>query len=451
MAPDGWSHFRAGRLDQAQASAAAAIAANRDDAPALHLLGVIAWRRGEGATAIATLTRASELLREDEAAGGAVLRDVCEMCRIAGRLEEAAAFGGRAVSLGPQDANAHYNLGIVLQELGDLDAAIEALRRAVLLSLEHGGAHFELAEALLLRGDFAEGWEEYEWRFRVPGAAPLMPETTAPMWSGQPLPRGRLLLVADQGFGDVIQFMRYLPKVEALCNALTIACSAEMEPLVRQLAGRAEIFRTWDLAPSFDWYVALSSLPRMFGTRLETIPSASRYLAADPAGAARWRARLRALTPAGFKTIGLVWAGRPTHGNDANRSMPLAALAPLAALERTVLVALQKGEAAAQVGRYFGAAPLINLGPEIGDFADTAAIVTHLDAVVSVDTAVAHLSGALGQPTHVLLPFAPDWRWLRDRSDSPWYPNVRLYRQPRRGDWTEPVARVAADIVARKL
>jgi hypothetical protein len=295
-------------------------------------------------------------------------------------------------------------------------------------------------------GDFAEGWSEYEWRFRVPGAAALVPQTAAPMWSGEPMPSGRLLLVGDQGYGDVIQFMRFIPEAQARCGELVIACSREVEPLVRQLAGGARLFQVWDQAPAFDCYAALSSLPRLFETTLANIPAPSRYLRADPTRSAAWRERLKAMTPEGFRRIGLVWAGRPTHGNDVNRSMPLDALAPLSALKRTQLVALQKGDAAAQVGRYFGAAPLLNLGPEIGDFADTAAIIANLDVVVSVDTSVAHLAGALGRATCVLLPFAPDCGWLRERSDSPWYPSVRLYRQPRSGDWADVVGRLAADL-----
>lgn len=445
MRQAGWSHFEAGRLDEAAAVAAAALAADSADAAALHLSGLLAWRRGEAPDALSALRRASELAGDEKAAGEA-LRDLCEMYRVGGRLHEAALAGERTARLRPHDANAHYNLALVLQELGDLDGAVAALRTAVSLAPDHAGAHFELAEALLLGGDFAEGWEEYEWRFDVAGAAPLMPKTSAPKWTGEPLPDGRLLLVADQGYGDVIQFMRYIPQAEARCGAVAIACSGETAPLVRQLAKTAELFRVWDQAPRFDCYAALSSLPRLFGTRLETIPSVGRYLVAEPSRAALWAERLKALTPARFRTIGLVWAGRPTHGNDANRSMPLAALAPLFALERTALVALQKGEAAAQVGRYFGAAPLVNLGPEIGDFTDTAAIIANLDLVVSVDTSVAHLAGALGRPTCLLLPFAPDWRWLRERSDSPWYPSLRLYRQQRRGDWSDPVARLAADL-----
>jgi ADP-heptose:LPS heptosyltransferase len=167
------------------------------------------------------------------------------------------------------------------------------------------------------------------------------------------------------------------------------------------------------------------------------------YLRADPARAAQWKRRLDALAPAGYRRIGLVWAGRPEHGNDRNRSMALKQLAPLAALDRVVLVSLQKGPAGGQIGGYFGPAPLINLAPEIGDFTDTAGIIDALDVVVTVDTSVAHLAGAMAKPACVLLPFAPDWRWLRDRHDSPWYPSVRLFRQNRPGDWSDAVARLA--------
>jgi ADP-heptose:LPS heptosyltransferase len=181
----------------------------------------------------------------------------------------------------------------------------------------------------------------------------------------------------------------------------------------------------------------------LFKTEIDTIPAQVPYLRADPARAAHWKKRLGTLAPAGYRRIGVVWAGRPEHGNDRKRSMALKQLAPLAALDRVVLVSLQKGPAGGQIGGYFGPAPLINLAPEIGDFVDTAAIIDALDLVVTVDTSVAHLAGAMAKPVCVLLPFAPDWRWLRNRHDSPWYPSVRLFRQNRPGDWSDAVARLA--------
>src|SRR5579872_37005 len=445
MRTEGFAHLEAGRIDAARAVAEARLARDPGDGDALHLLGIVSWRSGAQPVAVDLLRRAAAALGEAE---GAVLclSNLTEMCRLEGCLDEAAAHGQRAVALGPNDANAWYNLGIVEQERLRLGASIAALSRALALAPDHAGAHFELAEALLLGGDFKAGWEEYEWRFRVTGVQPLLPQTRAPAWDGSPMRDGRLLLIADQGYGDVIQFMRFLPRARSLCPNVAIACGSLMKPIVAPLAGDAPMFDNWSQAPDFDAYAAFSSLPRLFGVELATIPADRAYLRPDAAPVAHWRSKLDRMTAGGPRRIGVVWAGRPTHGNDRNRSLALEQLAPLGQLERIALIALQLGDAAAQAGRWWGGAPLVNLGPEIRDFADTAAIISTLDAVVSVDTSVAHLAGALGQPTFVLLPFAPDWRWLLGRDDSPWYPSVRLYRQPSRGDWTAPVARVAADL-----
>jgi tetratricopeptide (TPR) repeat protein len=446
MLQPGFEHLKAGRFADARQVAEARLETHPDEPRALYLRGLADWNLGERAAAVAAIERAVEI--GGEGLGG-WLRDLCEMCRVQGRLDEALAHGLRAVALDEGDVDALYNLGIVQQDVGQIAEAIVTLRRAIALKPDHAGAHFELAEALLLDGDFKPGWEEYEWRFRMPGTPPPMPPTQAPIWEGQPMPNGRLLLVGDQGFGDVLQFMRYIPHAAARCGELVIACSEEMDPFVAQLSGAARRFRLWREAPAFDAYTTLSGLPRLFGANLKTIPAQVPYLRAEPARLAHWRARLQAMTPLGHRRIGVVWAGRPTHGNDRNRSITLRQLAPLANLKQTVLVSMQKGEAAGQIGSYYGGAPLLNLGPEIKDFADTAAIIQNLDLVVTVDTSVAHLSGALGQRTLVLLPFTPDWRWLRERTDSPWYPTLKLYRQSRPGAWDEPIARLAADLGRR--
>jgi hypothetical protein len=405
----------------------------------LHRLGVDHFRRGEIAQAINCIERAIA-----EVVDPAVChRDLCEMLRLQGRLDAALDHGRRAVALDPDDCDAHYNLGLVHYERGEIDDAIACQRRVIAQKPDHAAAHFELGEALLLQGDYAAGWDEYEWSFEMPGVPPPMPPTDKPYWEGDIRDDGTLLLVADQGFGDSIQFMRYIPRAAKRCRDLVIACSAEMMPLVSQLSGNAKLFRLWRDAPTFDRHARFSSLPRLFKTELDSIPAQVPYLRADPARAAQWKKRLNALAPSGYRRIGVVWAGRPEHGNDRNRSMALNELSPLAALNRVVLVSLQKGPASGQVGGYFGPAPLINLAPEIDDFGDTAAIIDALDLVVTVDTSVAHLAGAMAKPTCVLLSFAPDWRWLRERTDSPWYPSVRLFRQTRPGDWTDAVARLA--------
>ncbi|MDE1994265.1 MAG: hypothetical protein KGI75_17305, partial [Rhizobiaceae bacterium] len=311
-------------------------------------------------------------------------------------------------------------------------------------------AHFELSEALLASGQFEEGWAEYEWRFDLPSAPPLMPKKDRPLWDGKPMPNGTLVLIADQGFGDSIQFCRYIPEVAKLCPNLVVAGSTEISSIVMQQAGISAYFNRWEMVPAFDAYCPLSGLPRIFKTDITNIPASVPYVAADPGKAAIWRKRLDAIVPQGYRRIGLVWAGRPTHGNDYNRSMTLDKLAAITDLDNIAIISLQMGAATEQVGRYFGRAPLINLGAEIEDFSDTVAILDGLERLVAVDTGVAHLAGAMGKSTSILVPYAPDWRWLLKRSDTPWYPTVELFRQSTPGSWREPVSALAKRLGANR-
>jgi hypothetical protein len=276
----------------------------------------------------------------------------------------------------------------------------------------------------------------------MPHSPRLLPSNDHPLWDGKAMPSGTLLLIGDQGFGDTIQFSRYIPEAAKHCSTLIVACSRDMRPIVAQHAGIALCVDRWDDVPAFDAYCPLSGLPRCFGARLDTIPAAPRYLHADPQLVSQWRTRLDALAPAGYRRIGLVWAGRPTHGNDFNRSMRLQQLEALAKLERVAFISLQMGPAQADIGRYFGAAPLFNLGAEIRDFNDTMAILANIERLVTVDTAVAHLAGAMGVPVSLMLPYAPDWRWLMTRNDTPWYPSVTLCRQRGPGHWQGVVEQV---------
>jgi hypothetical protein len=265
------------------------------------------------------------------------------------------------------------------------------------------------------------------------------------------MPDGTLMLIGDQGFGDTIQFCRYIPEVAKIAPNLIMACSAEMKPILMQQGGITRYFDRWEHMPAFDAYCALSSLPRLFDTNLSNIPAPVPYVQADPAKIEHWRERIDALAPKTYRRLGLVWAGRPTHGNDFNRTMTLRQLAPLAALDRVALLSLQLGPAQTEIGRYFGRAPLINLGAEIQDFTDTIAILSVLDRLVTVDTGVAHLAGAMGRPTSILLPYAPDWRWLLDRTDTPWYPTVTLHRQDRPGQWDGAVEKMIKTVETERL
>ncbi|HLZ65488.1 MAG TPA: glycosyltransferase, partial [Aliidongia sp.] len=268
-----------------------------------------------------------------------------------------------------------------------------------------------------------------------------------PLWDGKPMAQGTLMLIGDQGFGDTIQFCRYIPEVAKLCPNLIMACSSEMRPIVMQQAGITKYFDRWEHMPAFEAYCPLSGLPRLFGTNLANIPAPIPYVKPDPAKVEHWRRRLDMLVPKGYRRIGLVWAGRPTHGNDFNRSMTLAKLGALAKLDGVALVSLQMGPAQAEIGRYFGRAPLTNLGAEIGDFTDTMAILDGIDRLVAVDTGVAHLAGAMGRPVSILVPYAPDWRWLLGCSDTPWYPTVSLHRQDAPGQWDGAIAKMIRTVL----
>ena len=282
------------------------------------------------------------------------LRNICEVYRTLGRLDEALATAQRATALAPGDPLCLHNQAIIHYHRGELDACLACAERALRIDPGQPGAHFVRAETLLLRGEMAEGWEEDQWRFRISGAAPLMPPTTRPQWDGSPLGDRTLLLVADQGFGDAIQFCRYVSWAEQRCPNIALACSAELAPLLRQVAPRARQFQRWADCPDYAAFAALTGLPRLAGTRLDSVPAPIPYLRADPVRIALWKQRLDALVPAGFRRIGVIWAGRPTHNNDRNRSAGLADFSPIADLPGVALLALQKGPKTGQAGALLG-------------------------------------------------------------------------------------------------
>lgn len=449
--PQAWlaeavAHEEAGRLDQAADLLKRLIEAAPAFHPAMLQAGVLAYKRGQPQYALDLFQRAVELAPDN----AIYHRNLGELYRALSRLDESVLHGRRAVELSPGDAISHHNLGIIHYDRLEIAEAMAAERRALELNPSMPSAHFELGESLLLTGQFAEGWEEYEWRFQLPTAPPLLPPGDHRQWDGQPMADGTLMLIGDQGFGDTIQFARYIRLAAERCPNLIVACSSEMFPIVSQQPGILRYFDRWEQMPDFAAYCPLSGLPRLFKTNLDNVPGPIPYVHADPTLVEHWRGRLDALIPQGYRRIGLVWAGRPTHGNDFNRSMTLKDLAPLTDIDRTAFVSLQIGPAQAQLGNYYGRAPLINLGAEIRDFNDTMAILANIDRLVSVDTGVVHLAGAMGRPVSVLLPFAPDWRWLMDRSDSPWYPTVTLFRQTAPSRWSDVAAAVAVSLDRKK-
>jgi len=411
----------------------------------LHMSGIVAFRMGRHQEALEKIEQAIE--RGVDIA--LYLRNICEVYRTLNRLDDAVAAARRAAVLAPNDPLCLHNLAVIHYERVEVEESIDAANRALMMKPDLAGAHFARAEALLLKGELAEGWEEYEWRFRIADAKSALPKMDAPQWDGTPFDDARLLLYADQGFGDVIQFSRYIPWAIGRCPDYAMAGSPEIAHILRQFVPEDRIHTRWETLPPFRAYIPLSGLPRLHGTRLDNVPVQEAYLHADPERVAVWRARLTRLAPGRPKRIGIVWAGRPTHNNDRRRSAKLSDFAPVAALPGIALVSLQKGPSADQAGRYFGRAPLVNIGAEVRDYNDTMALLECLDLVVTVDTSVGHLAAAMGKPVWILLATSPDWRWLLGREDSIWYPSVRLFRQTVPRQWSDVFERVAQALKQR--
>jgi len=360
--------------------------------------------------------------------------------RAVGQAREAEAAARRALAIAPRFATAHLNLGLALQDLGRLDAALDSFRQARMCDPGYAKAHACEGMVLLLRGDLAAGWEKYEARWRLDELPPR--KFVQPQWRGEPLDGRTILLHAEQGFGDAIQFLRYVPRVVARGGKVVLEVQPPLVPLARRISGITVIARGEPL-PAFDLHCPLLSLPLAFGTTLDTIPSGTPYLTVAPDRIAHWQARIG--TAPGRK-IGFVWAGSAVHRNDRHRSMPLDQLAPLLGVEGVRWFSLQVGPRAADLPAHTGA-PIVDLAAELVDFGETAAAIAALDLVICADTAVAHLAGALGRPVWVMLPFAPDWRWFTGRDDSPWYPSMRLFRQTRAGDWGAVAERMRGALV----
>lgn len=460
--------------DMAAAAAAHELAGRlKPDFALAHL------HRGNALHALGDLEAAIGAYRAAAAAAPAqpeALTNLCVALQESGNLEAAISHGRAALALAPDFAEAAANLGNALLTVGDFAGAEEtyrtalarrgdfasawsnlgaalrdqgrlaeaesACRAAIALQPAMAGAHYNLALTLLTAGRFPEGWAEHEWRWRTGTMRPRA--LPAPPWRGEEVAGRRILLHAEQGLGDTVQFARYAPILAARGAHVVLEVQAPLKRLCATLAGVAEVYAVGETLPPFDLHAPMMSLPHLLGTDLASIPADIPYFSVPPA--ADTQAPRRGLR------VGLVWAGDPrpqeprAHFADRRRSLPLAALAPLAAVCGARFVSLQLGAAAMAPpppGLRLEAAL-----PAGGDFADTAAVIAGLDLVISVDTAVAHLAGAMGKLVWVLSRFDGCWRWLRDRDDSPWYPTMTLYRQGRPGAWTEVISRIAADLAA---
>jgi tetratricopeptide (TPR) repeat protein len=356
------------------------------------------------------------------------------------RAGEALAAFDRALALRPDYVKAHIGRGVARQALNRQREALEDFERAIVLDKSNADAHHNAALALLTLGDYRRGFEQYEWRWQRSGMPARRRSFGKPLWLGEyPLARKRIFVAAEQGLGDCIQFARYVPLLARAGAAVVLEAPPPLCSLFARIEGVTTVVARGDALPDFDVYCPAGSLPRALRTELSSIPADIPYLRASETHIAKWRERIERLPQ---PRIAVAWAGSADHVNDRNRSLQLRQMAPLLALN-TGVISIQRDLRAADADELRRQSTLTHVGDALADFDDTAAVVTLVDLVITVDTSVAHLAGALGRPTCVLVPFWPDWRWMLERADTPWYPTVRLCRQPKAGDWESVIAQVA--------
>ncbi len=449
-------HHQAGRLADAAAGYGSVLAVAPDDPDALHLLGLIRRDERRYDDALALIGRAAAVEPTQPLFHfnlGAVHRQLGHLSAAEGSLRQ-------ALILAPDSVEARLEFALTLLDGRNLPAAEALLRESAALFPEHAATHFGLAGLLLLDGRYDEGWREYAWRWQLPELVGPQPPATAPRWQGERLAGNTVLLEAEQGHGDTFQFARYIPLVAERGGRVVVRCRPEVQDVLATLPGISTLVAPGEPLPLHDWVASLPDLPRIFGTTLETIPGPVPYLHADPARAAAWAARLAAAAARDSRPplrVGLVWAGSPDHRLNVQRSAHLLDFAPLADAARIIqatqgrpvhFYSLQTGAPAAEAQTPPPGLDVVDLAPLLTDFAETAALLSLLDLVVTVDTSVGHLAGALGRPAWVLPWATHDWRWLLGRDDSPWYPSVRLFRQEQPNTWGPVLTRVAAALTA---
>jgi tetratricopeptide (TPR) repeat protein len=506
MQRQAYRSFRDNDAGQTERFCAQILKYRPDDFDALHLLGLLNFELGRMTEALHYLSAA---LRANSSSAEA-MSNLARALDATARTDEAIASYRQALQIAPDHPEIRYNLGNTFLKLGRLQDALASFERVLAVEAGHAGAlvnrgntllklnhpveaiasydaalavmpghpqiltnrghawrrldkprqaledfksaiavapnfaeaHFEEAMALLTLGDFAAGLRAYEWRWATGAFAAQRRQLRSPLWLGQGAIAGKtILLHAEQGFGDTIQFIRYAPMVAGLGARVVVEVQPELQTLLSQI-GDVDVIPSGRPLGEFDWQCPLLSLPLAFSTRPETIPAAIPYLAAPADRVAYWRERL----PPARSRAGFVWSGRSTHNNDRNRSIALKRFRALFEIPGLQCVGLQSDTRAEDFEVMRDISGLLDCGGEISDFADTAALISLMDIVVSVDTAVAHLAGALGKPVLILLPYAADFRWLRGSDRTPWYPSAQLFRQPAFGDWESVIVRVRDEL-----
>jgi FkbM family methyltransferase len=434
-----------GQMAEAIACYERALELKPDYAEARSNLGTVLQNQGRPEEALAACQRAVQLKPNDPASYthlGSVLRQQR-------RYDEALACYDQALQLKPNDSQALKGRGATLCWKGRLTEGVDAFRQALQEIPEDAETHTNVGLSLLLLGRFAEGWPEYEWRWKAKGRS--LPEGAPPLWDGSSLDGKSILLVAEQGIGDTLFLVRYAAvlKERFACRVLATV-PGRLVPLLRTCPGIDLLVAQEEPLPTADVFIPLASIPARLGDTLESFPRTIPYLSADPDLVERWKQQLQAY--AGLK-IGIVWQGSPQFQADQARSVPLAEMAALGRLKGIHLFSLQKGYGAEQLDSLAGALEVVDLGAGLDNttpaFVETAAVLKNLDLLIAPDTAIAHLAGALGVEVWTALSQPPDWRWLLDREDTPWYPTMRLFRQPRSDDWRSVFERMADTLAQR--
>jgi len=467
----GLAHHQSGRLAEARALYLKVLQMDAAQPIALHMLGLLALTEQDFGQAVTLFEKALTvnpnngdaacnlgvalrgLGRLDEAVDAfrrAGPEDATALYNLGltfndqGRFEEAGGAYEAAVAVKPDYLEAHVNLGNALWDLGRLDEAEKRFQLALEAAPDNPEVHKTLGFLQLLRGSFESGWQNYAWRLKEPDNPLKKASYPGRLWEGEPIAGKTLLVYHEQGLGDVIQFARYLPLVQQRGARIVFEVQAPLVGLMETSGLADRVVRAGATLPAYDFHVPLLELPRLFETDATNIPSETPYLRVSTERLAAWKSRLAG---DGTLKVGIAWAGNPVNKVDRKRSMPPDLFLPLAAMDGVSLFSLQvgrEGEARSVLG---GA--ITDLAPLFADFADTAAAMDHLDLIISVDTAVAHLAGALGRPVWTLLPKWPDWRWLLERDDSPWYPSMTLFRQETVGDWPPVIGRLLDNIMKR--
>jgi len=443
--PEVWSNKgvaleKLGRTDEAIDAYRRAVDLRSDYGEALANLGNALSRVGQHDEAITRLRRAAELRPRDSGAR----KSLGNALRRAGRPMEAVTAYRMATEINPRDPDAYNNLGAALQESGKVAEAEQVLQTCLSINPNHLDAHWNRGLALLSLGRWQEGWVEYEWRRHLREDLGQKRGFPQPAWQGSPLTGMHVLVLCEQGLGDTIQFIRYVPMLVARGAKVTVECQSKLRPLLKCLENEhVKVIARGEPLPTFDMHARLMTLPCIFGSTPEDLPNSVPYLSVDEKRIAEFKEQFA--SEPGFK-VGLVWQGNTAHKGDRFRSIPLELFVPLTKIEGVRLVSLQKGYGSEQIEKNKEQMELLEWSDPTDTTAeallDTAAVMKNLDLVVAVDTSVAHLAGALGVPTWVAMPLASDWRWLSEREDTPWYPTMRLFRQKKLGGWTDVIERM---------